>query len=162
MKKVSRRAAELRRPKSKRSRRLLKGSVVGVVLVGLLGFAALRSEAFASTNASDASNKCAPWWGRWYCTPPRPPRPSQPPRNQPTGRPTTAPPTRPPASGNPSTPPGNPTSPANPPVATGSVFPATGALLGVYYGDGSAAQTDARIGVKPKIHLTYASFSEDW
>jgi hypothetical protein len=42
------------------------------------------------------------------------------------------------------------------------LVPAHGALLGHYYGAGTIAQTDARIGRKPAIHLTYYGWSDDW
>ena len=40
--------------------------------------------------------------------------------------------------------------------------PAQGALLGEYYGDGSVADTEARIGRKPAIHLTYVAVGDDF
>lgn len=40
--------------------------------------------------------------------------------------------------------------------------PAQGALLGHYYGSGTIAETDARIGRKPQIHLSYYGWSDDW
>jgi hypothetical protein len=48
--------------------------------------------------------------------------------------------------------------------ATGvPLVPAQGALLGHYYGNGTIAQTDQRIGRKPAVHLTYYDFqSDDW
>lgn len=42
------------------------------------------------------------------------------------------------------------------------LVPAHGALLGHYYGAGTIAETDARIGRKPAIHLTYYGWNEDW
>jgi beta-mannanase len=42
------------------------------------------------------------------------------------------------------------------------LVPTQGALLGEYYGDGTIAQTDARIGRKPAIHLRYYGWNEDW
>jgi MYXO-CTERM domain-containing protein len=42
------------------------------------------------------------------------------------------------------------------------LVPAQGALLGHYYGHGTIAATDARIGRKPAIHLTYYGWNEDW
>jgi hypothetical protein len=42
------------------------------------------------------------------------------------------------------------------------LVPEQGALLGHYYGAGSVAETDARIGRKPAIHLTYYGWSDDW
>jgi len=44
-----------------------------------------------------------------------------------------------------------------------ALVPAHGALLGHYYGNGTIAQTDKRIGRKPAVHLTYYDFkTEDW
>jgi hypothetical protein len=40
--------------------------------------------------------------------------------------------------------------------------PVTGALLGEYYGDGSVADTEARIGRKPALHLTYVAVGDDF
>ncbi|MFI5931933.1 glycoside hydrolase family 26 protein [Actinoplanes sp. NPDC051494] len=46
---------------------------------------------------------------------------------------------------------------------TVGLVPAQGALLGHYYGNGTIAQTDKRIGRKPAVHLTYYDFaSDDW
>jgi len=42
------------------------------------------------------------------------------------------------------------------------LVPARGALLGEYYGDGTVAQTEMRIGRKPAIHLTYVAWNDDW
>lgn len=42
------------------------------------------------------------------------------------------------------------------------LVPAQGALLGEYYGDGTVAQTEMRIGRKPAIHLTYVAWNDDW
>jgi len=42
------------------------------------------------------------------------------------------------------------------------LVPAHGALLGHYYGAGSIAQTDARIGRKPAVHLVYYNWTDDW
>lgn len=42
------------------------------------------------------------------------------------------------------------------------LVPAQGALLGHYYGAGSIADTDARIGRKPAVHLTYYGWDDDW
>jgi len=43
------------------------------------------------------------------------------------------------------------------------LVPAQGALLGHYYGNGTIAQTDKRIGRKPAVHLTYYDFkNDDW
>src|SRR5579862_6709740 len=40
--------------------------------------------------------------------------------------------------------------------------PATGALLGLYYGAGSVAQTTAKLGRTPPVHLTYYAWADDW
>ena len=40
--------------------------------------------------------------------------------------------------------------------------PATGALLGMYYGAGSIAQTTAKLGRTPPVHLTYYAWNADW
>jgi hypothetical protein len=40
--------------------------------------------------------------------------------------------------------------------------PASGALLGMYYGAGSLAQTAAKLGRTPKVHLTYYAWAADW
>jgi len=46
---------------------------------------------------------------------------------------------------------------------TVALAPAQGALLGHYYGNGTIAQTDQRIGRKPSVHLTYYDFAtDDW
>ena len=42
------------------------------------------------------------------------------------------------------------------------LVPAQGALLGHYYGAGSIARTDARIGRKPAVHLTYYGWTDNW
>jgi hypothetical protein len=42
------------------------------------------------------------------------------------------------------------------------LVPAQGALLGNYYGDGTVAASDARIGRKPAIHLVYYAWDDDW
>jgi beta-mannanase len=47
-------------------------------------------------------------------------------------------------------------------AGAGILVPAQGALLGHYYGAGSIADTDARIGRKPAVHLTYYNWSDDW
>jgi hypothetical protein len=48
-------------------------------------------------------------------------------------------------------------------AGTVALVPAQGALLGHYYGNGTIAQTDKRIGRKPAVHLTYYDFkSDDW
>ena len=65
------------------------------------------------------------------------------------------------------------TSPAQPdasPIADAShdaapgdiLVPAHGALLGHFYGAGTLADTDARIGRRPAIHLTYVGWSDEW
>lgn len=51
---------------------------------------------------------------------------------------------------------------ASPADAGDILVPAQGALLGHYYGAGSIADTDARIGRKPAIHLTYYNWGDDW
>jgi hypothetical protein len=40
--------------------------------------------------------------------------------------------------------------------------PASGALLGLYYGAGSVPQTAAKLGRTPPIHLTYYAWDADW
>lgn len=40
--------------------------------------------------------------------------------------------------------------------------PSTGALLGLYYGDASIADTAAKLGRTVPLHLTYYAFSDDW
>jgi hypothetical protein len=40
--------------------------------------------------------------------------------------------------------------------------PATGALLGLYYGDASIAATATKLGRTVPLHLTYYAFSDDW
>jgi beta-mannanase len=57
---------------------------------------------------------------------------------------------------------GNAGAQAGPADASDILVPAQGALLGHYYGAGSIADTDARIGRKPAIHLTYYSWDDDW
>ena len=48
-------------------------------------------------------------------------------------------------------------------VSAAALVPARGALLGHYYGNGTIAQTDERIGRKPAVHLTYYDFQgDDW
>ncbi len=42
------------------------------------------------------------------------------------------------------------------------LVPAQGVLLGEYYGDGTIAATEQRIGRRPNIHLTYYGWTEDW
>ncbi|MHB9863469.1 glycoside hydrolase family 26 protein [Streptomyces sp. YIM S03343] len=42
------------------------------------------------------------------------------------------------------------------------LVPAHGALLGHYYGAGTMAETDARVGRKPAVHLTYYNWADDW
>jgi len=45
---------------------------------------------------------------------------------------------------------------------TDILAPAQGALLGLYYGAGTIAATDARIGRSPQVHLTYFAWSDAW
>jgi hypothetical protein len=40
--------------------------------------------------------------------------------------------------------------------------PASGALLGVYYGAGSLTQTSVKLGRTPPVHLTYYRWDADW
>ncbi|HLM98659.1 MAG TPA: glycosyl hydrolase [Bryobacteraceae bacterium] len=40
--------------------------------------------------------------------------------------------------------------------------PASGALLGLYYGAGSVAETAAKLGRTPAVHLTYYAWAADW
>jgi hypothetical protein len=40
--------------------------------------------------------------------------------------------------------------------------PAAGVLLGQYYGAGSVAQTTAKLGRTPPVHLTYYAWTDDW
>jgi len=40
--------------------------------------------------------------------------------------------------------------------------PSSGALLGLYYGAGSVAQTAAKLGRTPAVHLTYYRWDADW
>ena len=40
--------------------------------------------------------------------------------------------------------------------------PATGALLGMFYGAGTIAQTTAKLGRTPPVHLTYYNWTADW
>jgi hypothetical protein len=40
--------------------------------------------------------------------------------------------------------------------------PAAGVLLGQYYGSGSVAQTTAKLGRTPPVHLTYYAWTDDW
>ena len=42
------------------------------------------------------------------------------------------------------------------------LVPASGALLGQYYGDGSLAQTAARLGRTLAIHLVYYAWTDNW
>jgi hypothetical protein len=42
------------------------------------------------------------------------------------------------------------------------LVPAQGAWLGQYYGDGSIADTSARLGRTLRLHLTYYDFTHDW
>ncbi|MET9497829.1 glycosyl hydrolase [Streptomyces sp. NPDC006552] len=47
-------------------------------------------------------------------------------------------------------------------AGTAPLAPEQGALLGHYYGAGTVARTDARIGRTPAVHLTYYDWSDDW
>ncbi|MER5890198.1 glycosyl hydrolase [Streptomyces sp. NPDC001941] len=47
-------------------------------------------------------------------------------------------------------------------TAQAPLVPAHGALLGHYYGAGTQAETDERIGRTPAVHLSYYDWSEDW
>jgi hypothetical protein len=40
--------------------------------------------------------------------------------------------------------------------------PAAGAWLGLYYGAGNLAQTTAKLGRTPPVHLTYYAWTDDW
>jgi hypothetical protein len=40
--------------------------------------------------------------------------------------------------------------------------PASGAMLGAYYGAGNLAQTTAKLGRTPAVHLTYYAWADDW
>ena len=40
--------------------------------------------------------------------------------------------------------------------------PASGALLGQFYGAGNLAQTTAKLGRTPRVHLTYYAWTDDW
>ena len=40
--------------------------------------------------------------------------------------------------------------------------PAAGVLLGQYYGSGNMAQTTAKLGRTPPVHLTYYAWTDDW
>ncbi len=40
--------------------------------------------------------------------------------------------------------------------------PAAGALLGHYYGASTVAQTTAKLGRTPPVHLTYYAWTDDW
>lgn len=42
------------------------------------------------------------------------------------------------------------------------LVPASGALLGQYYGDGSIAATTTKLGRTLKVHLTYWAWDDDW
>jgi hypothetical protein len=56
-------------------------------------------------------------------------------------------------------------SPANagPAPASSILEPASGALLGLYYGAGSIEQTAAKLGrTPPPVHLTYYAWTDDW
>jgi len=51
---------------------------------------------------------------------------------------------------------------AGAPTAGDLLGPAQGALLGLYYGAGTQAETDARIGRTPPLHLVYYAWEDDW
>ncbi|MEY9894448.1 hypothetical protein ABIA31_008134 [Catenulispora sp. MAP5-51] len=55
-----------------------------------------------------------------------------------------------------------PAAPAAPAAVNAILVPDQGALLGHYYGAGTIADTDARIGRKPAVHLTYYNWNDDW
>ena len=40
--------------------------------------------------------------------------------------------------------------------------PASGALLGQFCGDGNVEQTTAKLGLTPRVHLTYYKWTDDW
>jgi hypothetical protein len=40
--------------------------------------------------------------------------------------------------------------------------PASGAWLGFFYGAGNLAQTTAKLGLTPRVHLTYYKWTDDW
>jgi len=40
--------------------------------------------------------------------------------------------------------------------------PASGAWLGFFYGAGNLAQTTAKLGRTPRVHLTYYAWTDDW
>jgi hypothetical protein len=42
------------------------------------------------------------------------------------------------------------------------LVPAQGILLGHFYGNGTMAATDAKIGRKPQVHLRYYAWTDDW
>lgn len=50
----------------------------------------------------------------------------------------------------------------SPALASVPLVPAKGALLGHFYGTGTVAETDARIGKQPQIHLSYYGWSDHW
>lgn len=52
--------------------------------------------------------------------------------------------------------------PSPSPSGAVALAPASGALLGHYYGAGTVAETDARIGRKPQIHLSYYGWTDHW
>jgi len=51
---------------------------------------------------------------------------------------------------------------AGPAQASSILEPASGALLGHYYGAGSIEQTTAMLGRTPRVHLTYYAWTDDW
>ena len=48
------------------------------------------------------------------------------------------------------------------PSASSILEPAAGTLLGQYYGAGNLAQTTAKLGRTPPVHLTYYAWTDDW
>lgn len=51
---------------------------------------------------------------------------------------------------------------ASPSAPAAPLEPASGVYLGVYYGDGTPAETDAAIGRTPQIRLTYVGWEDPW
>ena len=47
-------------------------------------------------------------------------------------------------------------------TSAAKLLPAQGAYLGMFYGSGSVADTNAAVGAVPKIRLTYFDWSDDW
>jgi hypothetical protein len=48
------------------------------------------------------------------------------------------------------------------PAGSSILEPSTGALLGLFYGAGNLAQTTAKLGRTPPVHLTYYGWNDDW